>query len=156
MAFSAAELQKVMPHHSSLSRDSLTFQRHGLEGAPDPFPTLGNNTPAPKSTSTASKANGSGSSAPALPQVPLPTLPNLLFLLGLPNLLLSRLPKARSPPLVVLDELVRQPRLHTLSPTLSLFQLGISKLVKPIRRFSRRSRNLLELQSRAVLRCLLD
>jgi hypothetical protein len=54
-----------MLHHHSLSRDSLTFQRHGLEGAPDPFPTLGNNTPAPKSTSTASKANGSSSSAPA-------------------------------------------------------------------------------------------
>lgn len=41
------------------------MQRHGLEGAPDPFPTLGNNnSPAPKSTTSANKVNGS-SSAPA-------------------------------------------------------------------------------------------
>ncbi|WVR00176.1 hypothetical protein IAU59_007318 [Kwoniella sp. CBS 9459] len=46
MAFSAAELQK----------------RHGLEGAPDPFPTLGGN-PAPAPSSSAAKKltnNGSG------------------------------------------------------------------------------------------------
>ncbi|ORY33442.1 putative SCP160 protein [Naematelia encephala] len=49
MAFSAAELQK----------------RHGLEGAPDPFPTLGGGSaPAPASSSSAKKISSNGTAPP--------------------------------------------------------------------------------------------